>query len=109
MGHDGSSLTDELFIPHLDKELKKIVGFYEAQEHLLMTELHELEELVRLKDEEGAYGPDHRYFDGADDDDDHDSDDDDDNTNKSRSPERRRSTSARRRTMSDGTSNPPRQ
>ena len=110
MGHDDSSSpTDEVFVPHLDRELKKIVAFYEAQEHHLLTELQELDELVRLKDEEGVSGQEQHYFDGADDDDDHESDDDDENTNKSASRERRRSSSGRRRTMSDGTSHPPRE
>lgn len=106
MGHDSSSSTNDIFIPFLDRELKKIDVFYETQERRLLIELQELEELVRLKDDEG---PEQRYFDGVDDDDDHESDDDDENTNKSTSRERRRSSPARRRALSDGTSHPPRE
>jgi phosphate transporter len=82
--------TDSVFVPLLDRELKKIVFFYEAQEKELMDAVDRLEELVREQEEAGL-GAEHQYLvDGDDDDDD---DDDDEPTSPSHgmgSPRRRR-------------------
>jgi len=40
---DGSTSTDAVFLPLLDRELKKIALFYEFQERELLDELAELE------------------------------------------------------------------
>ncbi|THH04259.1 hypothetical protein EW145_g5656 [Phellinidium pouzarii] len=103
MGHDAtSSLTDDIFRPSLDYELKKICDFYGAQESELLHEVEELEELVKLKEEESLLGADQRYMDTADDDDDDDDDDDRPGVSHSRERVHARSPSARRRTKSDG-------
>ncbi|KAL4062174.1 SPX domain-containing protein [Scleroderma citrinum] len=70
-----SLAADAIFIPLLDKELMKIVLFYEHQEKELMGDLAELEELVAEQDATGLSGGDH-YMDYGDDDDDDDDDDD---------------------------------
>ncbi|KIJ62970.1 hypothetical protein HYDPIDRAFT_182597 [Hydnomerulius pinastri MD-312] len=69
------STVDSVFIPLLDKELKKITLFYEAQEKELADELAELEELVAEQDAAGLAAGEH-YMDDYEDDDDDDDDDD---------------------------------
>ncbi|KAF8799051.1 SPX-domain-containing protein [Phlegmacium glaucopus] len=71
--------TDSVFIPLLDRELKKLVSFYEHQEKELIDDLEELEKSI-LEQEEAGLGP--GYYDDLTDD-----DDDDDSLE---SPERRR-------------------
>ncbi|KAF9262496.1 Sodium/sulfate symporter [Marasmius fiardii PR-910] len=89
VGHRVDRQTDALFIPKLDRELRKIVTFYEHQEKELMDELEELEELVKQQEELGLAG-DH-YLD-----DDDDEDDDDESLSHSREP----TTGRRRRRLS---------
>jgi phosphate transporter len=45
--------TDAIFKPLLDIELRKISSFYSHQEHQLLQELAELDELVKEQDEIG--------------------------------------------------------
>ncbi|KAJ7028274.1 SPX domain-containing protein [Mycena alexandri] len=102
---DRGSSTDAIFVPLLDRELKKICAFYAAQEKEVVDEVAELEELVRQQEEAGMTG-DH-YVDGpyADDD-----DDDEDDDSISQSPQRRRrrvSSSAQRMSMSASVSRIP--
>lgn len=80
--HDASN-TNALFIPLLDRELKKITLFYESQEKELVDELVELEEDVNRREEAGLEG-NSLYLEGSDD------DDDDESVSVSQSPERRR-------------------
>ncbi|KAF5359495.1 hypothetical protein D9756_002903 [Leucocoprinus leucothites] len=70
-GHDATD-TDVLFIPLLDRELKKITLFHESQEKELLEELAELEEDVQKQEDIGIDGAD-RYMDPSDDDDDDES------------------------------------
>ncbi|TDL25556.1 SPX-domain-containing protein [Rickenella mellea] len=100
------SSTDAVFIPILDRELKKICLFYEAQEQELSQEVLELEKLVQSKEEEDISMAGHYMSDGDDDDDD---DDDDEPTNRPGSRERtagRASSSRRRRTLSTAFARP---
>ena len=88
--------TDAVFIPLLDRELQKIVTFYEHQEKELLEELEALEKDVVLQDELGLHVEDH-WGDYADD------DDEEDDESISRSPEgrrRKRSTSGRAASLS---------
>jgi phosphate transporter len=75
MGRIDESATDAVFIPLLDRELKKITAFYTSQETELLEELEELDELVKEQEEAGLAAGD-RYLDD-DDDDDEDEDDED--------------------------------
>ncbi|KAJ6489019.1 SPX domain-containing protein [Mycena sanguinolenta] len=75
--------ADNVFTPLLDRELKKICTFYEAQENELKGEVAELEELVRQQDEAGLSG--NHYLD-----DDEEEEEEDDDDSLSRSPQRRR-------------------
>ncbi|TRM57048.1 SPX domain-containing protein, partial [Schizophyllum amplum] len=87
-----TSHADDLFIPLLDRELRKIVAFYERQEQELLRDLAELERMVKEQDEEGLQG-DHYMDDTYEGD---ESDDDD-------SPVRSRTQSTgRRRSQSGG-------
>ncbi|KAF8963087.1 SPX domain-containing protein [Flammula alnicola] len=93
-GH--TSGTDAMFIPLLDRELKKINLFYEQQETELTDDLNELERDVALQDEMGLQGGEHYedYEEGEVDDDDE---------SISRSPVgRRRSLSRHRKSSSAG-------
>ncbi|KAF7335425.1 SPX domain-containing protein [Mycena venus] len=67
------STTDAVFTPLLDRELKKICVFYEAQEQELKDEVAELEELVRQQEEAGMSGNHYLEDDGEDEEDDDDS------------------------------------
>lgn len=73
--------TDAMFIPLLDRELRKIATFYEHQENELINDLEELEKSL-LEQEDGGLG--RRYYDLTDE------DDEDDSLDESLSPERRR-------------------
>lgn len=91
--------ADAVFIPLLDRELKKINLFYEAQEKDLLEELQELEKLV-LQQEEAGYDEGNYYMDDGLYDDD---DDDDSELGHSADPTHRRrrsSTSGQRRNSS---------
>ena len=70
----GSSVADVVFVPLLDRELKKICVFYEVQEKEILDEIRELEESITAKEEESAAAADQYLI--ADDDDDDDDDDD---------------------------------
>ncbi|CAA7265750.1 unnamed protein product [Cyclocybe aegerita] len=87
-----ASNTDSLFIPLLDRELKKIVLFYEHQEKELLDDLEELEKDVALQEEIGLRGGEHYQ--------DFDEEDEEDDDSISRSPvgtrRRRKSSSAAR-------------
>ncbi|KAJ7183678.1 SPX domain-containing protein [Mycena filopes] len=99
---DRASTTDAIFVPLLDRELKKICAFYEAQEKEIVEEVAELEELVRQQEEAGLAG-DH-YVDGPYGD--YEDDDEDDDDSISHSPPRRRrrvSSSARMPLSASGT------
>ncbi|KAF9448494.1 Sodium/sulfate symporter [Macrolepiota fuliginosa MF-IS2] len=93
------SSTNNLFVPLLDRELRKIMTFYESQEKELAEELTDLEEDVARQEEAGLEAGAH-YF--ASDD-----EDDDESISVSQSPERRRhrkSSSAGRRLSVPGPS-----
>jgi phosphate transporter len=70
------SSTDSVFVPLLDRELKKVSTFYASQEKELLEEVEELEELVREQEEAGLDGA-QRYLDDDDDDDEEDEEDED--------------------------------
>ena len=67
--------TDALFIPLLDRELKKISLFYDLQEAEFLKEIEDLKNLVQQQED---YGPDsgHQYENHDYDDDDDDEEDD---------------------------------
>ena len=85
--------TDAMFIPLLDRELRKIATFYEHQENELINDLEDLEKSL-LEQEDVGLG--RRYYDDLTD------EDDDDSLDESVSPERRRQPSnhQRRRSVS---------
>lgn len=92
---DGGILTgtDAVFVPLLDRELKKIELFYDQQAKELMEDLHDLEKDIALQDEIGLQGGTYYDdFDGASDDGDDDS--------ISRSPDTRRRSLSRHRKLS---------
>ena len=70
-GHNVSD-TDTLFIPLLDRELKKITLFYESQEKELCEDLTELEKDIQKQEDAGMDGGD-RYLEQSDDEDDDES------------------------------------
>ena len=84
--------TDAMFIPILDRELRKIVTFYEHQENELINDLEDLEKSL-LEQEDGELG--RRYYDDIT-----DEDDEDDSLDESLSPERRRPSNQQRRSGS---------
>ncbi|KAJ7503249.1 SPX domain-containing protein [Mycena galericulata] len=86
---DRGAETDAVFVPLLDRELKKICAFYQAQEKELMDEVTELEHTVQQQEEAGLAG--NHYLDGPYEDDEDEEDDDD---SLSRSPQRRRRVSS---------------
>ena len=65
--------TDSAFVPLLDRELKKIVLFYQAQEKESLDAVSELEELAKEQEEMGFW--ENRRYEGYDDDEDDDDDD----------------------------------
>ncbi|KAL0576788.1 low-affinity phosphate transporter [Marasmius crinis-equi] len=89
--------TDAVFIPMLDRELRKMVLFYENQEKELLDELEELEELVKQQEELGLEG-DHYHDEYTD-------DEDDDDESLSQSRDATTATGRRRRRMSSSASN----
>ncbi|TFK34530.1 SPX domain-containing protein [Crucibulum laeve] len=95
-----SSTSDSVFVPLLDRELKKITLFYETQERELMDELTELEEAVQHQEELGLEAGDH-YMDHPSGE---EGEDEDDRSSISgpRSPDetRRRSASGHRKSTS---------
>ena len=99
--------TDAIFIPLLDKELNKIIVFYDAQEKELLNDVAQLEEEVRQTEEAGLSGRG-QYFDEDEDDEeeflDDDDDDDDEETNGATSREPTRSPRRKRRKSSVGLS-----
>jgi phosphate transporter len=60
-----SSDTDSIFIPLLDKQLNKIIVFYDAQEKEVLNDIADLEEEVKQREEAGLSGMGH-YFDDDD-------------------------------------------
>jgi len=92
---DQSDATDSLFIPLLDRELKKTVTFYEHQQQELLEELQDLEKDVELQDELGLRGEE-TWGHYADDDD----EDDDDSVSRSPVRVRHRSLSHQRKRSS---------
>ena len=112
-GERSNASTDALFVPLLDRELKKIDLFYETQERELLEEVGRLSELVQQQEE---YGPDsghefenHEYEDDDDDEDDEEFGLQNSELTMSRSPvnRRRRSLSESAgfsRTLSNGSS-----
>lgn len=94
LGDADSTETDAAFIPLLDRELKKIVFFYEHQSKELFEELEELEEAVRQQEALDATGSG-RYADYSDEED----EDDDDSISRSPSRPRRKSVSRRRHSV----------
>ena len=85
--------TDSVFIPLLDRELKKIAIFYEHQEKELVDDLEDLEKSLLEQEAVGLGG----YYDDFT-----DEDDDDDSVEESQSPERRRRSSNPQRRSSTG-------
>lgn len=85
--------TDALFVPLLDKELKKITLFYESQEKELLDAVTDLEKMVAEQEEAGLDAESH-YLDDEFEDDDEDDDDELHHSShirdESRSPKRRR-------------------
>ena len=67
-----STATDAVFVPLLDRELKKIHSFYESQELELLDAVANLEGLVQEQEEAGLAAEDRYIFEGDDDDDDDD-------------------------------------
>lgn len=86
-----------MFIPLLDKELKKITLFYESQEKDLLDDVDTLEEQVRLQEEAGVLGA---GYEGYTDDEQESDDDDDDDESLSHSREATGQPVRRRRTLS---------
>ncbi|KAJ3993371.1 SPX domain-containing protein [Lentinula boryana] len=85
--------TDSIFIPLLDKELKKVTLFYEHQGKELFDEIDELEALIHKQEELGLDGDHYADDDGYDEEDDE---------SISRSPERQK----RRRLSSSANAHP---
>ncbi|OCH89601.1 Sodium/sulfate symporter [Obba rivulosa] len=77
MAGEDSSSTDAVFIPLLDRELRKICAFYEEKEKELLQDVASLERLVEQQEEAGPNAR-HEYLDVDDDDDDEEEEDDDD-------------------------------
>lgn len=77
MGSPQGTSTDSIFVPLLDRELKKICTFYDTPEKELEEEIEHLQHLVQQQEE---VGPDagHQYPDGDTEDEDDEEDDDDD-------------------------------
>ncbi|KAH9838741.1 Sodium/sulfate symporter [Rhodofomes roseus] len=76
MGSASNASTDSIFVPLLDRELKKICLFYDTQEKELEEEVEHLQRLVQEQEE---VGPDagHQYMDADTEDDDDDDEDED--------------------------------
>ncbi|EKM57858.1 uncharacterized protein PHACADRAFT_251746 [Phanerochaete carnosa HHB-10118-sp] len=92
--------TDALFIPLLDRELKKICLFYEMQESELLKEVDSLQSLVQQQEDRG---PDvgHQYESHGYDDEDEDEDEDDFDMHSAEPSWSRSPTGRRHRSSSD--------
>ncbi|KAK7442505.1 low-affinity phosphate transporter [Stygiomarasmius scandens] len=97
VGHRSGRPTDSVFIPLLDKELKKVTLFYESQEEELMERLEKLEEEISKQEEQGLEG-DHYQDDFEDD------EDDDESLSRSPAGQRNSVASGRRRRLSSAAS-----
>lgn len=95
-GHDRSE-TDALFVPLLDRELRKMTFFYDTQEKELLEGVSDLEQLVKEQEESGLTAE--SYFDEASDEED---DDDDPQSAAPRSPVESRPPRRQRRRSSAG-------
>ncbi|KAH7929221.1 Sodium/sulfate symporter [Leucogyrophana mollusca] len=73
--HASQSAVNAVFLPLLDRELKKISLFYESQEKELMGEIAEVEVLIAQHEEAGLDAGEH-YLDEDGDDEDEDEDED---------------------------------
>ncbi|OSC96955.1 Sodium/sulfate symporter [Trametes coccinea BRFM310] len=76
IGADAAN-TDSLFIPLLDRELKKICLFYETEEQRLSDEVSALQQEIELQEQNGPYAG-HQYMDSENDADADEEEDDDD-------------------------------
>ncbi|KAI9067720.1 Sodium/sulfate symporter [Trametes sanguinea] len=76
VGADATN-TDSLFIPLLDRELKKICLFYESEEQRLSDEVSALQQEVEQQEQNGPYAG-HQYMDSENDGDVDEEEDDDD-------------------------------
>ncbi|KAI0636294.1 Sodium/sulfate symporter [Trametes polyzona] len=95
-GADAAS-TDALFIPLLDRELKKVCLFYETEEQRLSDEVSTLQQEIEQHEQNGPYAGPH-FLDHDEDPDDEDEEDDDfDLHSPVRSGERNQSPTRRRR------------
>jgi len=97
VGRRSGRPTDSVFIPLLDKELKKVTLFYESQEEELMERLEKLEEEISKQEEQGLEG-DHYQDDFEDD------EDDDESLSRSPAGQRNSVASGRRRRLSSAAS-----
>ena len=59
------SETDALFVPLLDRELRKMTSFYETQEKELLEAVSDLEQLVKEQEESG-YAAESYFDDNSD-------------------------------------------
>ncbi|KAI0667948.1 Sodium/sulfate symporter [Trametes maxima] len=73
VGSDAAS-TDALFIPLLDRELRKVCLFYETEEQRLSDEVSALQQEIEQQEQNGPYAG-HQYMDDEEDPDDEDDDD----------------------------------
>lgn len=87
-----------LFVPLLDRELRKISSFYETQEKELLDAVSDLEQLVKEQEESG-YAAEASYFDEASDEED---EEEDGPSSAARSPEEPRPPKRQRRRSSAG-------
>ncbi|KAE8218048.1 hypothetical protein CF319_g7997 [Tilletia indica] len=76
-GTDGSVDAERVFVPLLDKELTKIVDFYQAKEKELLTDLSVIQRDLEEREDGLASYYDHHFGSAAADGDDGDDDDDD--------------------------------
>ncbi|KAI0648667.1 Sodium/sulfate symporter [Trametes meyenii] len=66
--------TDALFIPLLDRELRKVCLFYETEEQRFSDEVSALQQEIEQQEQNGPYAG-HQYMDNEEDPDDEDDDD----------------------------------
>ncbi|KAH9902404.1 Sodium/sulfate symporter [Cubamyces lactineus] len=74
IGADAAS-TDSLFIPLLDRELRKVTLFYESEEQRLSDEVTALQQEVEQQEQNGPYAG-HHFMDNEEDADEDEDDDD---------------------------------
>ncbi|KAF8322610.1 SPX-domain-containing protein [Clavulina sp. PMI_390] len=95
LGRMTPAAANEKFLPLLDRELRKVVAFYVAQEKELLAEVERLGQSIARREEEGLNGlADSRYSD--------DDSDDDDESHGIPSGSRVASQSRRKRSLSGG-------